>query len=185
MCISFSRSPSSIRSTGMPVQRETTCAMSEAVTTSSTIAMSALPSPLASSAALSLLLEVRDHAIGELAGAGEIALALRDLELGAGLVELFLELLAALRGAPSRPATSRDSACACSSSSASSASSRSSRVLRRVVGFLLQRLALDLELHDARGRARRAPRACYRPPCAAAPPPRPSGRWPCRAGSGR
>ncbi|MNT54199.1 hypothetical protein D3C72_1913390 [compost metagenome] len=53
ICSSFSRSPSSIRSTGMPVQRLTTWAMSLESTVSLAMTGSGLPSPSASSAALS------------------------------------------------------------------------------------------------------------------------------------
>ena len=42
---------------------------------------------------LELLLELGDHAVGQLARLGQLALALRDLELGARLVELLLDLL--------------------------------------------------------------------------------------------
>ena len=50
---------------------------------------------------------------------------------------------------------------------------------------LPQRLALDLQLRSAGGRARPAPPACCPPACAAGSPPRRSGRSPCPAGSGR
>ena len=87
---SLSRSPSSILSTGMPVQRDTTWAMRSAVTTS-----------VRHGAAfvfrlfdlLELGFEVGDHAVGELSGFGEVALPLRLLELDAGRVELLLQLL--------------------------------------------------------------------------------------------
>src|SRR4029077_13741485 len=39
-----------------------------------------------------LALEVRDDAVGQLAGTAPIALTLHDLKLRAGVVELFLEL---------------------------------------------------------------------------------------------
>ncbi len=48
MCSSFSRSPSSILSTGMPVQRDTTAAMSSSVTSSFSICVSAASSAAAS-----------------------------------------------------------------------------------------------------------------------------------------
>ena len=86
---SFSFSPSSIRSTGTPVQRDTTCATWSAVTASSTMA----PLPSAASMRLELLLELRDAAIGQLAGALVLAPALGVGELDAQMVELGLELL--------------------------------------------------------------------------------------------
>ena len=95
-----------------------------------------------------LAFEVRDDAVGQFAGAAPIAGTLHRVELGAGLVELFLQFLGAgelaflglplggqfgrllfqllqLLDQPAEP------------------------VLRGRVVFLLQRFALDLELHDA------------------------------------
>jgi ATP-dependent Clp protease ATP-binding subunit ClpB len=48
----------------------------------------------------------------------------------------------------------------------------------------LEKELADLEEESA-GRPSRSPRACFPPPCGFGRPPRPSGRWPCRAGSGR
>ena len=76
ICSSLSRSPSSIRSTGTPVQRETTWAMSLSVTASWTMS-----SALARLGLGELALELRDLAVGDLAGAREVALALRHREL--------------------------------------------------------------------------------------------------------
>ena len=86
---SFSRSPSSILSTGMPVQRETTWAMCSGVTASSTSPPAARP---AASASASCFSSAGIDAIGKLAGLGEVAGALRLLELEARLVELLLQL---------------------------------------------------------------------------------------------
>src|SRR6266702_3853320 len=98
---SFSFSPSSILSTGTPVQRETTCATWSAVTASSTIA------PLPSAAyALELLLDFRNAAVGKLAGALIFAFALGVGELDPQMIELGLELLGVrklvLLGLPAR-----------------------------------------------------------------------------------
>ena len=88
MCSSFSRSPSSILSTGTPVQRETTPATWSGVTASSI-----MPPPSAfASTSVELLLQSRNDAVGELARLGPIALALRGGELVAGLLELLLEI---------------------------------------------------------------------------------------------
>ena len=140
-CSSFSRSPSSILSTGTPVQRETTPATWSGVTASS-ISAAAVGLGLDLG---ELLLELRDDAVGELAGAlAQSPLALRLVELGAGLVELLLELR------PRVPSLSFSAfqraviAADCSSRSASSFSSRCEPVLGGRVGLLLQRLALDL-----------------------------------------
>jgi hypothetical protein len=89
MARSFSRSPCSIRSTGMPVQRDTTWATWFSVTASSTIGAavcSCASTPAAGAPA-------RHDPVGKFAGARQITAALRLLELGAGLVELFLDLL--------------------------------------------------------------------------------------------
>ena len=72
---SFSRSPSIILSTGMPVQRLTTPAMSSSVTSSRSSAFSVWPSASASFFSSSGML-----AVGQLARLGEIAGALRLLE---------------------------------------------------------------------------------------------------------
>ena len=141
--------------------------------------------PSSPSSALQLLLQVRDHAVGELAGASRgrpgaapaPARCARCVELLfelLGVAELALLGLPALRqrlatsprarrstsrawrGGPWRPRPSPSSAPRARSSSAS-----------------------------GRGRWRRAPRAWSRPACAGARRPRRRGRSPCRAGSGR
>ena len=128
----------------MPVQRDTMCATWSGVTVSST--MPTLPS--CASASLSCFSSSGMRAIGELAGLLELALALRDGELVARLVELLLEvggepelllLGLPLGGQPGglflEPGKLLLDA--------------GEPVLRRVVLLELQRLALDLELHDA------------------------------------
>ena len=74
----------------MPVQRDTTWAIMSGVTASFAIAP---PLGLGLLELLELGLEVRDHAVSELAGLGEVAAALRLLELDARVVELLLDLL--------------------------------------------------------------------------------------------
>ncbi len=142
---SLSRSPSSILSTGMPVQRETTCAMWSGVTTSSHHAHSLCRPWLRLRRAAS---RARDDAIGKLAGALEFALALRDRQLVAGLVELLLEvggeaelLLLRLPAGRQRIGLLLERG--------ELELELFEPVLRGAIGFLLQRLALDLELHDA------------------------------------
>ena len=89
---SFSRSPSSMRSTGMPVQRDTTPAIWSGVTASSTMA----PFGLLRLDRLQLLLELGDaRRTRARRRLREVAAALRLLQLGARLVELLLELLGA------------------------------------------------------------------------------------------
>ena len=85
---SFSRSPSSILSTGTPVQRDTTCATWSAVTASSDEPVPALGFDLGE-----LALEIRDHAIGQFARALILAPALRLNEFVSGSLELLLQLL--------------------------------------------------------------------------------------------
>ena len=74
--------------------------------------------------------------------------------------------------------------CSLAARPAPSRASRS-RSLRGLVLLLRQRLALDLELHDAALHLVDLGRHASRSRCAAGWPPRPSGRSPCRAGSGR
>ena len=76
----------------MPVQRETTEAMTSGVTTSCRHGAGFV---FGLFDVFQLLLEIRDHAISKLAGLGEIALALRLLQLDAGMVELLFQLLRA------------------------------------------------------------------------------------------
>ncbi len=95
-----------------------------------------------------LRLEIGDHAVSELARLGEIAAPLRLLELDAGGVELLLELLRASElGFLVLPA-------ACDRIGFlfeidDLLLEALQPVLRGGVGLLLQRLALDLELHQA------------------------------------
>ena len=177
---SFSRSPSSIRSIGMPVQRATTAAMSSAGHLLAQHRAAAGRGGL-----LELLLERGDAAILELAGLGEVARALRLLELEPGGVELLLDLglagdlvllrLPALWSA--RPTAARDWR--------ARSSSAFSRSLRGRVLLLLQRLALDLELDDPPVERLDLLGLRFDLHADAGWPPRPSGRSPCRAGSGR
>src|ERR1700758_963574 len=95
ICNSLPRSPSSIFSTGTPVQRDTTAAICSSVTASSCMT----PRPSLVSAAASRragaggggggggepLFEVGDDAVGELAGPGPVAAALHLLQLDARL----------------------------------------------------------------------------------------------------
>ncbi len=97
---------------------------------------------------LELALETGDHAIAELAGAGEVALALRDLDLHAGLVELFLQALDVLdRFLLLLPFGGEDVGLLLELGEVVLQGLQP--VLRRGVGFLLERRLLDLELHDA------------------------------------
>ena len=179
MCSSFSRSPSSILSTGMPVQRDTTCAMCSSVTASLT--RRELPGFFGG---LQLALEIGDDAVGELARAREIAAALRDLELLAGAVDLFLQLLRRLeRFLLLVPARGQRRGLLFQLGELGFQLLQP--ILRGLVGFLLQRLALDLELDDAPVELVQFLGLGVRPASAGGSPPRPSGRWPCRAGSGR
>ena len=144
---SLSRSPSSILSTGMPVQRETTCAMCSGVTASSTRPPAARP---AASASRELLLELRDDAIGELAGLGEVAACAAPCSSS---MRAWSSCSLSFEAAPSfsfsacqRAVSAPDSLLEVGELASRAAASRS---LRGVVGLLLQRLALDLELDDA------------------------------------
>ena len=180
---SFSTSPSSSFETGMPVHFATTSAMSS----SSTSSLRKVPSAWSSRAAppgRDRLLELGDLAVAQLGGALEVAVALGALGLAVRLLELLLgvadrvdRLLLVL---PVRLHRVRALA-----QVGELALDRLAARLRGLVLLLLQRLALDLELLDARARARRSRRASSRSRCAAATPPRRSGRSPCRAGSGR
>ena len=82
MWISFSVSPSSSLSTGMPVQRATTAAMSSSSTSSFTI-----ESRVDAVALGELLLERRQLAVADLGDALEVALALVALGLALQLVD--------------------------------------------------------------------------------------------------
>jgi hypothetical protein len=91
---------------------------------------------------------VGDHAVHQLRRAGQIAAALRHLHLAARLIEPLLQLLRLgqliLLGLPRG-----GHGVGFSSSSASSFSSFASRSRDAASLSLLQRLALDLQLHDA------------------------------------
>ena len=93
-------------------------------------------------------LEIGNHAIGELSSPREVARALREIEIGTGLVELFLELLAALQalflGLPARRER-----IGLLFEIGELLLEAAETGLGPLVGLLLQRLALDLELHDA------------------------------------
>ena len=95
-----------------------------------------------------LLLDLGDAAILQLAGLREVAPALRLLELGARGVELALEhrlgVDLVLVGAPPLGQFGR-----LLLEVGELALERAEAVLRRGILFLLQRLALDPELHDA------------------------------------
>ena len=99
------------------------------------------------SIALQLLLQLRDHAVGQLAGAREIAAALRLRQLGAALVELHLELLGvaelALLGLPAP-----GQRLALLLELGDRLVEPRQPVLGGRIALLLQRLALDLHLHE-------------------------------------
>ena len=94
------------------------------------------------------LFEVGDDAVGQLAGPRPIAVALRLLEFGARLLELLLQLLRAgellLLGLPLRGQVGRFLL-----ELRELLLELLQPLLRGLVGLLLQRLALDLQLHDA------------------------------------
>ena len=127
----------------MPVQRLTTAAMSWSVTSSRSIA------PLVAAPRVGeLLFEARDAAVLKLAGLGEIAAALRLLELQPGGVELLLDLrfagdLVLLR----LPALGQLGRLLLEVGKL--LLELAETLLRGLVAFLLQRLALDLQLDDA------------------------------------
>ena len=131
-----------------------------------------------------LLLELRDDGIGQLARALVLAAALGVDELVARVVELLLELGRAAELVLLRLPAAGQLGRALLEVGELLLEPREP-VARGLVGLLLERLLLDLELNDRAGRSRRAPRAWNRPACAGATPPRRRGRWPCRAGSGR
>ena len=186
-CKSFCTSPSSSFDTGMPVQRLTTSAMSSS-STSSLISrcVSAcrgerrLPRPcslLSSSGSLPYFSSA----------------ALLQVVLPLGLLDLDAWSARSARAASRSCCTACFSSCHWAlqrvgvrpSGRPAPSPACSSRSLRRGVLLLLQGLALDLQLHDAAVDLVQLRRASSRSRCAAWPPPRPPGRWPCRAGSGR
>jgi hypothetical protein len=176
---SFSRSPSSIFETGMPVQRETTSAISSSVTLLRSRCVSPLSARLRHA---QLLLQFRDAAVLQLGHARQVAGTARRLDLQRACSISLLDVRPPCRAAfsdfqiSSRSANSRSSSSICSQSS--------SNAFRGLVGLLLQRLALDLELDQATFE-RPSPRAWSRSPCGCGSPPRRSGRWPCPAAGGR
>ena len=103
---------------------------------------------MAASAAFSLPFEFGDAAVGKLAGLGEVALPLRAVEFGPRLVELLLDLGRAgellLLGHPAL-----GERLALFLEIGQFLLEPLQTVLRGLVGLLLQRLALDLELDDA------------------------------------
>ena len=138
------------------------------------------------SASSSLLLELRDVAVGNLAGALKFAAALgvAPARCAAGRAALAASGPTVSLSFSAFQRRGQRSADAPPARRAPPRASPAAR-LEAGVGLLLQRLALDLQLHDLAVDARPAPRAWNRSACAAAPPPRRSGRSPCRAGSGR
>ena len=147
MWMSFSTSPSISFETGMPVHLATTSAMSSSSTSS--LRKPASPVGALLRLAPSSLLELRDLAVAQLGRALEVGLALGALGLAVGLLELLLQRRGSRRSRPSRPATAAFIASSCSRRSASSRSIASRRAPAGVVLLLLERLLLDLELHDA------------------------------------
>ncbi len=97
---------------------------------------------------LELALQIGDAAVGEFAGLGEIALALRLVEVGAGLVERLLDLVGGgelfLLGHPALGKRVR-----LLLEVGQLLLQPRQPVLRGGVGLLAERLALDLQLHDA------------------------------------
>ncbi len=141
---SFSFSPSSILSTGTPVQRDTTCATWSAVTASSTMA----PLPSLPSIGLQLLFELGNAAIGQFAGALVFALALRIGEL-----DCAARSSSVLSFCASESLSFSDFQRAVRSADCfSSATQLAFEVLQPCLGagiaLLLERLLLDLEPHD-------------------------------------
>ena len=127
----------------MPVQRDTIWAIFSAVTASLTRAALFFVVDR-----LELAFQVGDHAIGEFAGAGEIAAALRDLDFLAGGVQLFLQALDVGDGFLFfLPFGGQRGGFVLQLGQFMF--QRRQAVLGGLVGFLLQRLALDLQLHDA------------------------------------
>ena len=183
MWISFSTSPSISFETGMPVHLATTSATSS----SSTSSLKKRRSPVRARLGLrpSAALELGDVAVAQLRRRLEVGLALGALDLAVRVLEPLLRRRRSRRARPSRSATRPSSPAACSRSSASSCSIASRRAFEASSFSFVERLLLDLELHDpaldlvdlGRHRVDLHPHAATRP--------RRSGRSPCRAGSGR
>ena len=149
MWISFSTSPSIRRETGMPVHLATTSATSSASTSSLQEARLAAElggrRPRRAAA-----LELGDLAVAQLGGALEVGLALGALELACGPARArSLTSRDRRRSRPSRAAMRPSSRRAAPCSSASSRSIASRRAADASSRLLLERLLLDLELHDA------------------------------------
>ena len=96
---------------------------------------------------LQLALQLRDHAIHQLAGALQFAASLCDLQLGAGLVQLFLQLLAG-RQAFLLALPLRGQVGALALQFGQLHLQLLQPVARGGIGLLLQRFALDLQLDD-------------------------------------
>jgi hypothetical protein len=88
--MSFERSPSCRRETGMPVQFATTRAMSSSVTSSRSSVCAARGSLFSVDEFGELLFEIGDEAVLNLASTTEVATALRLLLLGAEAFEFLL-----------------------------------------------------------------------------------------------
>ena len=182
--ISFSTSPSISLETGMPVQLATTSATSSSSTSSLRKVTSACSSRRLASRSTASLLELGDLAIAQLGGALKVGVALGALGLAMGLLEALLRgadsldrLLLAL---PVRLHLVRALA-----QVGQLALDRLAAGDRSVVLLLLQRLAARSRAAGCGARPRRSRWASSRSRCAAARPPRRSGRSPCRGGSGR
>ena len=166
-CSSFCISPSSSLVTGMPVQRLTTSAMSSS-STSSLISRAPLPLRPRSVSSCSCRSSCGELAVLQLGGAVQVVLPLGLLDLDLGLLDLLAQLREPLHGVllrlPPRLRARRPRPCR----SASSFSSLLEPLARGGVLLLAERLALDLELHDAAAEPRPARRASSRSRCAAA-----------------
>ena len=152
MWTSFSISPSSIVTTGMPVHLATTSAMSSASTTSlrKFVLRSRLGVRSACLGGRELLLELGDRAVLELGGAAEVGLALRALEpRSCACSSCSWSSATRRRRSPSRAATRRASRPSCSFTLGDLALEllAASRGAWRPSSSL-ERLLLDLELHD-------------------------------------
>ena len=182
--ISFSISPSTSRLTGMPVQRETISAMSSPSTSS----LSSAPSCCRRFLLLrlpQLLLQLDQRAVLQLGRAVQVVGALACSISTFGLVDLLAQVGDRSAASRARPPSGERSASRFSLRSASSFSRFFESLSRRGVFLLAQRLALDLELHDAALGLVQLDRHRGHLHAQLATPPRRRGRSPCRAGSGR
>ena len=176
--------PPCSRVTGTPVQRLTTSATSSASTSSFKNALVGLELGQLVGGLVDPALELGQLAVADGRGAGQVAVALEALGLAAALLELLLQLADArdglLLGLPvgghgvgllraARPARPRGGPGARRRPRRSPSRAPSSRSRAGACA----------------GSRRRARSASSRSRCAAGWPPRRSGRWPCRAGTGR